>query len=509
MVACKPCVDTAEKAFTVLVDICDAVSAAYPDSPVLMQAEKAMKRMILEAKKRYIASKIVARKIVREHGSTGKVVSVSLAPPEYIASGVELARRDNCELVPELMESVIEAIVINDDVAGARKLISDVLRTLLAGRMDMNKLVVSKSISKSEYKADPIQVQLAKRMAKRDPNYKVELATRVPYVIVVRPHKTLADQAEDPLYAIQHDLQIDVDYYIEKQLAGPLSRLFTWLDKGNSDYMYALRAVEERIRKLDSSSSATTAEEQEKKEDAEKKQLEKVLKPMYEHTKNMLFGPGALAKFTRKKETGTRGIAAFVKKVPKCLRCRTASASSSSTGLLCTSCMPGSARCLADGCKKSVIIEETFALSSSSSGQLTIPAKYCSTCTPNMGQCANCGRLMFLVESICLSCIDALCYACQKPGLETERGLCSACRPFADMHRSSVVVVGGGGGEEEEEDIEDLLKKSEDAKKECFDRCGQKMEEGDKIDCVAKECPTLYKRATLAVKIRNLKKKKN
>lgn len=171
MVACKPSVETDEQAFEVLVYICDAVSDEYPDSPVLMQAEKIMKRMILIAKKRYVANKILATRIDRDAGPkgprTGKVTKVAVAPPSLLAMGVEMSRRDNCPLVPDIMEAVIGAIVMNDNVDGALEITKGVIREVFAGRVDIGRFVISKSISKSEYKSDPIQVILAKRIASR------------------------------------------------------------------------------------------------------------------------------------------------------------------------------------------------------------------------------------------------------------------------------------------------------------------------------------------------------
>lgn len=503
MVACKPNIDTDEKAFTTLVYICDAVSGEYPpDSPVLMQAEKVMRRMVMINKKRYLAAKILATKIERQDGPKGKytgpVTKITVAPPTLIAMGIEMSRRDNCVLVPELMEAVISMIVIDNNITGARAQIQNVLREMLAGRIDIGKLVISKSISKSQYKSDPIQVILAKRMAARDPGYKWGLAERIPYVIVNRPHKNLSDQAEDPLYTIQNNLQLDHNYYIQKQLAGPLSRIFMWILCDKS-YKQSVRSIEDRLRYVHEHEPGNTILMEQLE-----KQLAKALESMHSHTMNLLFGPGALAAHPRRVVTGTRGIAAFLKPVAKCARCKLAPVvtidpkkedDKNKDPKLCSSCQIGEARCLAGDCHKSVQSLES---------DNKTPSKYCSSCGPNMGTCGTCGRFMPLVPEVnddgtvnggaCSSCMACICYACGKE--EVVGGLCPTCKPFIELRKA-------GQQASAKVDIEDLLRQAEEAKHECFERCGRTS---DEINCVSRECSTLYKRATIDSQIKNIQK---
>jgi DNA polymerase I len=49
---------------------------------------------------------------------------------------------------------------------------------------------------------------------------------RVPFVIV-RGKELFVDRAEDPSYALENDLKIDTDYYIEKQILPPVLRLLS------------------------------------------------------------------------------------------------------------------------------------------------------------------------------------------------------------------------------------------------------------------------------------------
>lgn len=64
-------------------------------------------------------------------------------------------------------------------------------------------------------------------MRKRDPGSAPRLGDRVPYVIVAKGNKAPAyEKAEDPIYVLKNGIPIDTKYYLEHQLAKPLTRIF-------------------------------------------------------------------------------------------------------------------------------------------------------------------------------------------------------------------------------------------------------------------------------------------
>lgn len=64
-------------------------------------------------------------------------------------------------------------------------------------------------------------------MAKRDPGSAPKVGDRVPYVIVQKEKNAQAYmKSEDPIYVLEHNLVIDVDWYLEHQLRGPIERIF-------------------------------------------------------------------------------------------------------------------------------------------------------------------------------------------------------------------------------------------------------------------------------------------
>lgn len=64
-------------------------------------------------------------------------------------------------------------------------------------------------------------------MRARDPSTAINIGDRVAYVMLKgakgQRHYELA---EDPLYVLANDSHIDFDYYVEKQLRAPITRLF-------------------------------------------------------------------------------------------------------------------------------------------------------------------------------------------------------------------------------------------------------------------------------------------
>ena len=123
-----------------------------------------------------------------------------------------------------------------------KKTVSD----LLQNRVDLSLLVITKALSKNEYQVKQAHVELAERMRKRDAGSAPTLGDRIPYVIVKRGGKcnfaffsyfdncyllfSLAvpayEKAEDPLFVLDNNIELDLQYYLEHQLKKPLIAIF-------------------------------------------------------------------------------------------------------------------------------------------------------------------------------------------------------------------------------------------------------------------------------------------
>jgi DNA polymerase delta subunit 1 len=179
--------------------------------PINLEFEKAYHPYLLISKKRYAG--LLFTKPERH---------------DYIdAKGIESVRRDNCRMAKQLIERILHLLLIERDVDGAVKHTQNVIARILQNKMDLSMLIISKNLSKEEYKAKQPHVELAKRMRLRDAATAPSIGDRVPYVIIKGPKNApTSDRAEDPLYVLEHRLAIDTQYYVDNQLRNPLHRIF-------------------------------------------------------------------------------------------------------------------------------------------------------------------------------------------------------------------------------------------------------------------------------------------
>lgn len=68
---------------------------------------------------------------------------------------------------------------------------------------------------------------LAEKMHQRDPATAPAVGDRIPYVIIKGAKDAKAfEKAEDPLFVLENNLPLDAQYYLNNQLAKPLTRIF-------------------------------------------------------------------------------------------------------------------------------------------------------------------------------------------------------------------------------------------------------------------------------------------
>jgi len=141
--------------------------------------------------------------------------------------GIETVRRDNCQLVQNVIETVLNKILIDRNVASAQAFVKQVIEDLLQNRVDLSLLVISKQLSRSDYAGKQPHSELAERMRQRDAGSAPALGDRVPYVIIQGNAKEKNyEKSEDPVYVLENNIPIDTNYYMENQLSKPLMRIF-------------------------------------------------------------------------------------------------------------------------------------------------------------------------------------------------------------------------------------------------------------------------------------------
>merc|ERR1740121_3281071 len=70
------------------------------------------------------------------------------------AKGIETVRRDNCGLVRQVVEKVLNTILIEQSIAAAIKYVQDMMSDLLQNKIDLSLLIITKSLGKGDRAED-------------------------------------------------------------------------------------------------------------------------------------------------------------------------------------------------------------------------------------------------------------------------------------------------------------------------------------------------------------------
>nr|CCA27509.1 predicted protein putative [Albugo laibachii Nc14] len=207
-------VETVAEAMPLAKEAASRVSSIFP-SPILLEFEKVYFPYLLMNKKRY----------------AGLLWTNADKYEKVDSKGLETVRRDNCLLVRRLVETCLDKILIQQNVAGAIEYTKSMISDLLQNRIDISLLVITKGLKKlvdqRDYKVKQAHTELAERMRKRDAGSAPVLGERIAYVIVNKGKTApLYEKAEDPVYVLENDIPIDWEYYMKQQLQNPLERIF-------------------------------------------------------------------------------------------------------------------------------------------------------------------------------------------------------------------------------------------------------------------------------------------
>jgi DNA polymerase, archaea type len=149
--------------------------------------------------------------------------------------GIETVRRDWCPLVSKTTEDILNIILKEGDLKKAVKHVQVVIERIKNNDVPLDELTIIKGITKSpeNYEGMLPHIELAKKLAKRNPHDPPKIGDRLGFVII-RGNQMLSKRAEDPDYVKENKLQVDPEYYINSQVFPPIERIFSsiGIDKG-------------------------------------------------------------------------------------------------------------------------------------------------------------------------------------------------------------------------------------------------------------------------------------
>ena len=234
-----------KKSFELGEEAADKISATFK-KPIELEFEKVYSPYLLFSKKRYAG-----------------LMYTNPDKPDYIdAKGIQLVRRDNCQYVTKVSEKILNSIMYSKNTETAIQIAQQAAEDLLNYKVSIPDLIVSKSLRRIGYvktkeeippgkksvkcdgfyltheyaNANQPHLTVARKREEREAGTGPKSGDRVPYVFIDTKNKKDLQylKAEDPDYAIEHNLKPDVVYYLEHGLQSPLESLFElFLDNPN------------------------------------------------------------------------------------------------------------------------------------------------------------------------------------------------------------------------------------------------------------------------------------
>ncbi len=202
--------------------IAETVTTGLPD-PMELVFEAFARRAIFLAKKRY------ALWVFEPSGDSWK--------DRIKVRGMETVRRDWCELTSKTLKKCLELVLkegkVDEAVDHVRAVIGRIQSLDLSEDPEiLNDLTLTRRYTKStgSYKNKQPHIQLVEKIKERGGQVP-GVGDRVPFVIVRgkgrrKNRELFVDRAEDPQYALEKNLPLDTEYYIEKQILPPVLRIF-------------------------------------------------------------------------------------------------------------------------------------------------------------------------------------------------------------------------------------------------------------------------------------------
>ncbi len=153
-----------------------------------------------------------------------------------MCKGLESVRRDSTMETSEAVSTVLRKLLVERNLSQAAAYVAGLVEAHRTHRVNMAKLLLSKSLSKppQDYSPMPIHAHLACELHKRDPATAPRVGDRVPFFVVKPKNGTakISEMGEDPGYVIANNIEINSDYYIHDMLRPAIRRILEPLRPG-------------------------------------------------------------------------------------------------------------------------------------------------------------------------------------------------------------------------------------------------------------------------------------
>lgn len=207
------------KAFEVSYKIVSDISSMYK-KPVKLKFEKIYSPSVLISKKRYVGYSFEA---------------LSQIEPVLDAKGIEVVRRDGCQVGSKLLERCLRILFEFKEPEKLKNFIQRQCMKIVQGKVNLKEFIIAKEYRGRDTYSNVKSVaacQIANQNLIRDPLAEPLTGERVPYLIAYGPPGLplyeLVRSPDD--FVMNEDLKINYEYYIIKQILPPLDRIMSLMN---------------------------------------------------------------------------------------------------------------------------------------------------------------------------------------------------------------------------------------------------------------------------------------
>lgn len=198
------------------------VSTTHFKFPIFLDFEKIYSPYYLIKKKRYVGKKY--EKLDKK--------------PNVDRKGIEAIRRDTLPLTTKWLNQIQHFLIEERSTLQASIYMGNQLQSLLncGNSFENSEFSYSDFILSRQYnrtKSDNLpHVQVVLKMAKRNPGSEPKLGDRIEYVLIQskNPKAKVFEKSEDPTFASEHNLQLDLVHYLEKNAIKPICNFMRYFD---------------------------------------------------------------------------------------------------------------------------------------------------------------------------------------------------------------------------------------------------------------------------------------
>jgi len=255
----------------------DECSALFK-KPNNLELEKVYWPYFLYSKKRY-AAKLWTK---------GKDGNMNM---DYIdVKGLQLVRRDNTPHVREVCKELLDVVLDAPDTGPPKELARERASQLLAGEVPNEKLILSQSLADT-YKVggksvsimspesmhiNQAHVQVVNKMRQRKPGSEPQSGDRVPYLLTKtdNPKAKAFEKSEDPKYVEENNVPIDYHYYFENKFLNPVCDLLDPLYENTKQEIFGDIIAEHKPQKKKTGPALSTMKREQLIEECQKNNLD-------------------------------------------------------------------------------------------------------------------------------------------------------------------------------------------------------------------------------------------